>query len=63
MYYNSCMVWDSDGKVHDVDIHFSNYTWECRFRALRRTVNRLGIDAKSAYVGGNMWSWNEICSA
>lgn len=63
MYYNSCMVWDSNGNVYDVGIHFSSYTWACRFRALEHAVRGIGVKPTFAYVGGNMWSWREICSA
>ena len=61
-YYHHVLVYDVDGKCHDVDI-YTSYEWTARLRATRRACERMGINYKSAYIGGNIWTRRDLITA
>ena len=61
--YSACLVWDRNGDLHDIDIYTGSYDWPTRLRAVRRECLRNGIDVREAYVGGNIWTRQDIMAA
>lgn len=61
--YTACVVKDTNGTIHDLDIYTGSYDWSVRLRAVRRECLRHGIEIMHAYVGGNFWSRREVMTA